>query len=297
MTLNDTQFAKRLIYSIGFTVLLLAAGAFLPMNFSAQKIDVSNATDAVITKDISLITLHKKQVIKSPPKEIEPAPKKIINNTNVQTIPTIAEPKQTEKIATEEAITEKVETQEIVEREISEEEIVHEQIESQAAENYDTDIFTEQATGNTTATSATASASHISPASDDVSKNALSKYKQYAVSRIAANKSYPLKSRAKSEEGVVRVFVIIASDGSLQKAVITETCDFSALNEAALMAVKKSSPFKNLEKELTKKQYRLNVSWNSELKFEKSQLIQQQKIFQLDVTHHARRIIYVVICD
>lgn len=229
MTQNDMQFAKRLICSIGFTVLLLAAGAFLPMNFSAQKINVSNATDAVITKDISLITLHKKQGTKSLPKEIAPAPKKIINNTNAQTIPTIAEPKQTEKIATEE-----IETQEIVDIEISEEEFETSEIEQDQI--------------NEIATAATNSNSDIT--ANGALKNAIPNYKQYAVSRIAANKSYPLKSRAKNEEGIVRVFVVIASDGSLQKAVITETCDFSALNEAALMAVKKSAPFKKFAKEI-----------------------------------------------
>lgn len=229
MTLNDTQFAKRLICSIGFTVLLLAAGAFLPMNFSAQKIDVSNATDAVITKDISLITLHKKQGTKSLPKEIPPAPKKIINNTNAQTIHTIAEPKQTEKIATEE-----IETQEIVDIEISEEEFETSEIGQDQI--------------NEIATATTNSNSDIT--ANGALKNAIPNYKQYAVSRIAANKSYPLKSRAKNEEGIVRVFVVIASDGSLQKAVITETCDFSALNEAALMAVKKSAPFKKFAKEI-----------------------------------------------
>lgn len=231
MTQNDTQFAKRLICSIGFTVLLLAAGAFLPMNFSAQKINVSNATDAVITKDISLITLHKKQGTKSLPKEIAPAPKKIINNTNAQTIHTIAEQKETqiEKIATEE-----IETQEIVDIEISEEEFETSEIGQDQI--------------NEIATAATNSNSDIT--ANGALKNAIPNYKQYAVSRIAANKSYPLKSRAKNEEGVVRVFVVIASDGSLQKAVITETCDFSALNEAALMAVKKSAPFKKFAKEI-----------------------------------------------
>lgn len=259
MTQNDRQFVKRWISSIGITALLLAASTFLPMNFSTKNnIDIPKTTAINMKKDISLVTIPKRKIVKSVPKEIVPthkekthAPKKIVNKT--ETIPTKKEQKQTEEIAnkeiiTEEAITEKVETQEIVEQKITEEEIVHEQIESQATENYDTDIDAEQFIGKATTTAT--SAPNISPASNDVSQKAIAKYKQYAVSRIASNKSYPLASRAKSEEGAVRVFVVIGRDGSLRDAIITKACDFSTLNEAALRAVKKSAPFEKLGKEI-----------------------------------------------
>ncbi|MBO6177075.1 MAG: energy transducer TonB [Treponema sp.] len=72
-------------------------------------------------------------------------------------------------------------------------------------------------------------------------------YKTYALKRISSKKTYPISSRSKGETGNVKLHVIILPDGNLEKAEITEACEFENLNEAALKAVKKASPFKKMK--------------------------------------------------
>ncbi|MBE6354222.1 energy transducer TonB [Treponema sp.] len=72
-------------------------------------------------------------------------------------------------------------------------------------------------------------------------------YKTYALKRISSKKTYPLSSRSKGETGNVKLHVIILPDGSLEKAEITEACEFENLNGAALKAVRKASPFKKMK--------------------------------------------------
>ncbi len=69
-------------------------------------------------------------------------------------------------------------------------------------------------------------------------------YKAYALKRIASKKSYPLKARATGLEGSVKLHVVIGSGGELELAEITQPCSHELLNEAALLAVKNSAPFK-----------------------------------------------------
>lgn len=69
-------------------------------------------------------------------------------------------------------------------------------------------------------------------------------YKAYALKRIASKKSYPLKARATGLEGSVKLHVVIGLSGELELAEITQPCSHELLNEAALLAVKNSAPFK-----------------------------------------------------
>ena len=69
-------------------------------------------------------------------------------------------------------------------------------------------------------------------------------YKAYALKRIASKKSYPLKARATGLEGSVKLHVVIGLAGELELAEITQPCQHELLNEAALLAVKNSAPFK-----------------------------------------------------
>ena len=69
-------------------------------------------------------------------------------------------------------------------------------------------------------------------------------YKAYALKRIASKKSYPLKARATGLEGSVKLHVVIGLEGELELAEITQPCQHELLNEAALLAVKNSAPFK-----------------------------------------------------
>lgn len=69
-------------------------------------------------------------------------------------------------------------------------------------------------------------------------------YKAYALKRIASKKSYPLKARATGQEGSVKLHVIIGQKGELELAEIVQPCEHELLNEAALLAVKNSAPFK-----------------------------------------------------
>lgn len=77
-------------------------------------------------------------------------------------------------------------------------------------------------------------------------KKSFENYRTYALKRITAKKMYPMKSRAKGQEGNVKLRVEIDTDGTLLKAEITRPCEFEELNEAALAAVAKSAPFKKM---------------------------------------------------
>jgi len=72
-------------------------------------------------------------------------------------------------------------------------------------------------------------------------------YKQYVLKRISSKKVYPLSARTKSQEGKVRLHLIIGIDGQLLLSEIVSPCEFEILNEAAFNSVKKSAPFKKMK--------------------------------------------------
>ena len=76
---------------------------------------------------------------------------------------------------------------------------------------------------------------------------AASNYRHYVLSRISSRKVYPVSSRANGETGRVKLNVIIDTSGNLVKAEIIKPCEYEALNEAALNAVRKSAPFKKMK--------------------------------------------------
>ena len=80
---------------------------------------------------------------------------------------------------------------------------------------------------------------------------ATTSYKSYALSRIASKKNYPISARSKGQEGKVRLELVINTDGKLSECRIITPCEYEALNEAALNAVKKASPFKKMNEGMT----------------------------------------------
>ncbi len=82
--------------------------------------------------------------------------------------------------------------------------------------------------------------------SGDEDSEALKNYKNYALKKIASKKMYPLKARAKGQEGNVKLRVEIGADGTLISAEITQPCEYEELNNSALLAVRKSAPFKKI---------------------------------------------------
>lgn len=86
-------------------------------------------------------------------------------------------------------------------------------------------------------------------------------YKQYVKKRIASKKVYPMKARAQDQTGNVKVHLIVASDGTLQSAEITQASEFELLNEAALSAVKKSAPFKKMPDGLDSQEFTFTLEF------------------------------------
>ncbi len=80
---------------------------------------------------------------------------------------------------------------------------------------------------------------------------ATTSYKSYALSRIASKKKYPVSARSKGQEGKVKLVAVINKDGILCECSIVSPCDCDALNEAAVNAVKKASPFKKMKEGMT----------------------------------------------
>ena len=85
------------------------------------------------------------------------------------------------------------------------------------------------------------------PVMTEEEQKAQASYKSYALSRIAGKKQYPYSARSKGLEGKVRVRLVINPDGTVVEAKILEPCEYDELNEAALTAIRKSSPFKKMK--------------------------------------------------
>ena len=84
------------------------------------------------------------------------------------------------------------------------------------------------------------------PVLSDSDKKGIASYKAYALGRIASKKTYPFSARSQGQEGKVRARIVINTDGTLQSAEIIQKCEYEALNEACLDAIKKSAPFKKM---------------------------------------------------
>lgn len=85
----------------------------------------------------------------------------------------------------------------------------------------------------------------------EIEKNAITSYKKYVLSRIASKKVYPIAARTKGQTGRVKMFIQINKDGSLKTVAIVKKSQFDLLNEASVIAVKKSAPFKKIPPEIS----------------------------------------------
>lgn len=89
-------------------------------------------------------------------------------------------------------------------------------------------------------------------------------YKTYVKKRIVAKKVYPLKARAQNQIGNVKVHLVILPDGNLERAEIVEKSEYELLNEAALLAVKKASPFKKMSNGMQKQEFTFTIEFKIE---------------------------------
>lgn len=96
--------------------------------------------------------------------------------------------------------------------------------------------------------------------SEDEIKKALEDYRALLYSRIAKNKEYPAIARRLGHEGKVVVLFTLSRDGSLAFAQVDQSSGFSELDEAALSAVRKASPFPQFPKEISGESRSFRVS-------------------------------------
>lgn len=89
-------------------------------------------------------------------------------------------------------------------------------------------------------------------------------YKSYVKKRIAAKKIYPLKARAQNQTGNVKIKIVILPDGNLESSEIIEKSEYELLNEAALLAVKKASPFKKMTNGMSKQEFTFTLEFTLE---------------------------------
>lgn len=89
-------------------------------------------------------------------------------------------------------------------------------------------------------------------------------YKTYVKKRIAAKKLYPLKARAQNQTGNVKIKIVILPDGNLESVEIVEKSEYELLNQAALLAVKKASPFKKMSNEMLRQEYTFTLEFTLE---------------------------------
>lgn len=89
-------------------------------------------------------------------------------------------------------------------------------------------------------------------------------YKAYVKKRIAAKKIYPLKARAQGQTGNVKIQLVILPDGNLESAEIVQKSEYELLNDAALLAVKKASPFKKMSNGMLRQEYTFTLEFTLE---------------------------------
>ena len=89
-------------------------------------------------------------------------------------------------------------------------------------------------------------------------------YKTYVKRRIAAKKIYPLKARAQNQTGNVKIKIVILPNGNLKSAEIVQKSEYELLNDAALLAVKKASPFKKMSNGMLRQEYTFTLEFTIE---------------------------------
>lgn len=218
---------KRWMISAVITFVILAAACVVSSFFTVEEVasvETKSAGESVVT------------VIKQIRPKRKAVQKKIVKKENV--------------IASPDAVVQKEEKEEEPEPEVQEQpEEIPETDDSQiedakelddSAENYDG-----KENGNNAESSGEGNEAQEEALSAEAQK-AIENYRTYALKRITAKKMYPMKSRAKGQEGNVKLCVEIDTDGTLLKAEVMRPCEFDELNEAALSAVTKSAPFKKM---------------------------------------------------
>jgi protein TonB len=82
--------------------------------------------------------------------------------------------------------------------------------------------------------------------------------------KIASAKTYPASSRQAGHEGKVLVAFVLSKDGHVLDASIQRTSSHEKLDDAALEAVKKASPFPPIPEKLRRESmsFKLPISFN-----------------------------------
>ncbi|MBF0389077.1 MAG: energy transducer TonB [Desulfamplus sp.] len=82
---------------------------------------------------------------------------------------------------------------------------------------------------------------------------------------IEKNKRYPQMARRRNQEGSVRVRFLIDSNGNVNSLEIVKGCSYESLNNAALEAVRKASPFTKPPASISKDALKLELTINFKL--------------------------------
>ena len=93
----------------------------------------------------------------------------------------------------------------------------------------------------------------------------LARYSATVIARIQSRKQYPEEARAAQAEGKVQLSFTLAADGSLLSAAVVSGSGHSALDAAALGAVRAAAPFAPIPAELQRNSAKLSVTLRFEL--------------------------------
>lgn len=235
---------SRWIVSILFTSIILIVFVLISnINLSSKDFSGNQKSDS--KENVSLVKIIKK----APPKKIEVAQNQEITK------------KQENVIASPNAnlVEEKQEIQQI-------QEIPQEDLEEFATDDFPDDIERAETFDSNTIYDPYAEneiEGDSKYGSTEVQK-ATENYKTYVKKRIAAKKIYPLKARAQNQTGNVKIKVVILPNGNLESAEIVESSEYELLNEAALLAVKKASPFKKMTNGMLRQEFTFTLEFRIE---------------------------------
>lgn len=85
----------------------------------------------------------------------------------------------------------------------------------------------------------------------------LAYYGQMIEDIVAHAVAYPAEAKEGQLEGIVKIVLLLSSDGQLREVKIKESSGFNSLDEAALDAAQEAAPYPSFPSEITQKELRL----------------------------------------
>lgn len=77
--------------------------------------------------------------------------------------------------------------------------------------------------------------------------------------RIASQQTYPISSKSFREEGIVRIRLTLSRSGSLVKIELIDESPYKRLNDAAMRAATRASPFRSFPQEVKFETWRITL--------------------------------------